>query len=723
MPEIHLSLSFRTIFLFAAFCTACGISFWMYRRTIPPVPEKIRRTFLVLRTAGFFLLFLLLGDPLLSLVTQKTIPPQVVVLVDHSQSMTIVDRQGKRANAVRTLLRSPLWNALQHSADIRSVAFDEKPHESDDFRSDSLSFDGEATDISGALRFVKLHAAENNVQAVVLLSDGDATTGESPLYDADELGIPLFTVGVGDTAEQKDISLKNARTNEIVYAGTRVPVTVTVHSSGFQNDRAEILLKDEKGAVIDRRMQALGSGSLEYSIPLSFVPEQEGMRKYSVEIPPLPGELTGQNNKFIFFVKVLKNKLRVVLIAGSPSADVASVRQALESDRTVSVSAFIERPDGTEWDRALTADTLSAADCIVLIGYPTERSKLSAIQALTHALCDLEKPMLFIAARTMDYTRIHLFDAVLPFSYGQIGSGEFQVFVSVSDLQQNNAVIKLPSTERTAALWNALPPIEHPQVSFVSKPGTNVCAAMRLESSPVNGPLIVTQHRGKQKSESVLGYALWKWRLLAEQDNDAAGLFDRFIQNSVAWLTTHDDSRQVRVQPVKRLLSSHDAADFEAQVYDDAYKPVDDAQISITAASGSNRYECTLAPSESGLYQGTFGRLPAGDYHYTAAVSLHGQPAGSDAGLFTVGAVPEEFYETKMNRSLLQQLAARTEGKYYDAQSSASLFEDIRTMSSLKPHEQRKAAEFEFRESVPVLLLLIFIFALEWFLRKRFGML
>jgi hypothetical protein len=44
-------------------------------------------------------------------------------------------------------------------------------------------------------------------------------------------------------------------------------------------------------------------------------------------------------------------------------------------------------------------------------------------------------------------------------------------------------------------------------------------------------------------------------------------------------------------------------------------------------------------------------------------------------------------------------------------------------MSSLKPHEQRKAAEFEFRESVPVLLLLIFIFALEWFLRKRFGML
>ncbi|MFZ1976615.1 MAG: vWA domain-containing protein [Bacteroidota bacterium] len=723
MPEVHLSFSFRTVFLLAAFCAACGISFWMYRRTIPPIPKNIRRVLFVLRAAAFFLLILLLGDPLLSFVTKRTSSPQIVVLVDHSQSMTIADRQGKRKEMLRTLLHSTIWSEARRFADLRYVTFAEKARDAANFNVDSLSFDGEATDISGALRFVKLHAAENNLQAVVLLTDGAATTGDSPLYDADELAVPIFAVGIGDTAEQKDLFIKNARTNEVVYTGTRVPVTVTVHASGFKNERAEILLKDETGKIIDRRMQSLGTGSQEYSAPLSFVPEQEGMHKYSVEVPMLPGELTGQNNRFTFFVKALKSKLNIVLIAGSPSADAACVRRALEQDRTVSVAACIERPEGTYTEGEYSQAVLAAADCIVLVGFPTSRTKTSTMQTLTHVLCDLEKPLFFIDARIMDYARLHAFDAVLPFSYSDIQPGEFQVFASVSDLQQNNVVMKLPSAERMAPLWNALPPIYHPQVSFVPKPGSDVLAAMRLASSAANGPLIVSQHRGGQKSEAVLGYGIWRWRLLAEQDEDAAGLFDQFIRNSIAWLTTHDDDRRVRVQPVKRLFTTHDDADFEAQVYDDAYRIVDDAMVSVTASNGTDRYECALAPSGSGLYHGTFGHVPAGDYRYTAAVSAQNGQLGTDSGVFTVGSVPEEFYETKMNRSLLQQIAFRTDGKYYDAQNTASLAEDLRNLTSLKPHEQRKAVEFELRDSRPMLALLVLVFSLEWFLRKRYGML
>ncbi len=722
MPEVHLSSSLHTFFLLAAFCAACGISFWMYRTTVPPIPQKIRRVLFVLRAVLFFLLLLLLGDPLLSFVTKKTKSPQIAVLVDCSQSMTIADRQGKRKETLRTLLHLPLWSDVRRFADLRYVRFDAKPHDAADFNADSLSFDGEATDISGALRFVKLHAEENNLQAVVLLSDGIATTGESPLYEADELALPIFTVGIGDTAEQKDLFIKNIRTNEVAYTGTRMPVSVTVHSSGFKNERAEILLKDETGKVIDRRMQSLGAGSQEYSVPLSFIPEEEGMHKYSAEIPVLPGELTGQNNRFTFFVKALKSKMNIVLIAGSPSADAACVRRALEQDRTLSVSAYIGRPDGTYDGGDCSAAVLSAADCIVLDGFPAGWTKAPAVQDLSHAVCDLEKPLFFIDARIIDYARLHALDTALPFLFSDIHTGEFQVFASVSDLKQNDAVMKLRSAERTAPLWNALPPIYHSQISFIPKQGSNVLAALRLASSAADGPLIVTQHRGVQKSEAVLGYGIWRWKLLAEQDEDAAGLFDRFIQNSIAWLTAHDDDRQVRVQPIKRFFTSHEDADFEAQVYDEAYRTVDDAIVAVTAYCGTDRYVCNLAPSGSGLYQGTFGHVPAGDYRYTAAISAQGGKLGSDAGVFSVGSVPEEFYETKMNRPLLQQIAFRTEGKYYDAQNTASMADDLHHVPALKPHEQQKAAEFELRDSRVMLIILVLVFAIEWFLRKRFGM-
>ena len=49
------------------------------------------------------------------------------------------------------------------------------------------------------------NSAASNLQAVVLITDGNSTTGMNPLYEAQELAVPVFTVGVGDTTDQKDL--------------------------------------------------------------------------------------------------------------------------------------------------------------------------------------------------------------------------------------------------------------------------------------------------------------------------------------------------------------------------------------------------------------------------------------------------------------------------------------------------------------------------------------
>ena len=58
--------------------------------------------------------------------------------------------------------------------------------------------------------------------------------------------------------------------------------------------------------------------------------EKEGIQKFTAEVANLPGELTTQNNRMNFFVKVLKSKLRMALIAGTPSEDVAFIRRAID---------------------------------------------------------------------------------------------------------------------------------------------------------------------------------------------------------------------------------------------------------------------------------------------------------------------------------------------------------------------------------------------------------
>jgi hypothetical protein len=89
----------------------------------------------------------------------------------------------------------------------------------------SLQYKGDATDISQALRWANARSREENIRAVVMVTDGNFTTGNNPLYDAEQMGLPLYIVGVGDTTEPKDIAVQPIVTNEYGYVGkVNVPV-------------------------------------------------------------------------------------------------------------------------------------------------------------------------------------------------------------------------------------------------------------------------------------------------------------------------------------------------------------------------------------------------------------------------------------------------------------------------------------------------------------------
>jgi hypothetical protein len=72
---------------------------------------------------------------------------------------------------------------------------------------------------------------------------------------------------------------------------------------------------------------------------------------------------------------------------------------------------------------------------------------------------------------------------------------------------------------------------------------------------------------------------------------------------------------------------------------------------------------------------------------------------------------------------LLQQIAAQSGGRYYDSDNFSSLDQDVTSMPNFEPRDINKSAKIEIWNSRWMLALIVFIFALEWFLRKRNGML
>jgi hypothetical protein len=716
MPELHITTTLNVLVLILAGAASIFLSVFAYRYTVPPVSRFLKACLISLRASGIFLLLFLLGEPLLSLLYRNVDPPTVLVAIDNSKSMAMTDRLGKRKEILRSIVESPPLERLAKHGAIRYAFFDTRWHVPLLFHPDSLRLDGEGTDLGMALRHAKEEAAARNIRAVVLISDGNATIGSSPLARAEEVDIPIFTVGIGDTSEQQDVLVRKVTTNSITYVGNRLPVNVTLKSSGYAGERLEVTLRGSEG-ILDRRMLTLQAGIREYAVPLSVVPVREGRQRLVVEVSRLPGEVSYENNRSVFFTRVLKSKLKIALIAGAPSPDVAFLRRALEEDENLEVLAFIARDRQSFYERPPTREYLSDVDCLVLVGYPTANVPQASFPAVLAAA--EEKGLLFVGGRQLDPERLRLLEPFLPVQMQQIRTDEQQVFVALVEARRSHPILK---TEAPLEAWTQLPPL-FVGTRFRAKAESEILAYARVQSVTLPEPLIVMRHIHRKKSIAIAGYGLWRWRMLSPSLPGGDQLLGDFLSNSVRWLTTREDDRPIRVETTKELFDGREPIEFIGQVYDETYQPVEDAEIDLTITSNSTSMQIALTLLGNGQYEGRIESLPQGEYSYTARVHAEGRPLGEERGTFSVGGFSVEFQETKMNKLLLQQLAHRTGGKYFDPTDIESMPDEIAALPSFQPREVVQRSEVELWNREAMLALVLLIFALEWFLRKRNGML
>jgi len=717
MPDLHLATSLNTFLILLAVIGAGAFAYASYRVTLPPVSQLLRATLTTLRGLSLFMLFLLLGEPLLSLVYHRTEKPILAVLVDQSKSLTIKDRTGDRKGRLLDALDSPAFNTVSSKSEILFGAFDTKLRFPHSISRDSLSFGGDGTDIGGALKQLKSLMAERNLQGVLLLTDGTVTTGPSPLYEAEELGLPVFAVGIGDSSEPHDVLVRKVVSNTITYVGNKVPVNATIKGSGVSNERVEVTLL-EGGKTLDRKTITLEAGAREYDVPLSFTPDQEGTQKLAVDVSHVAGEISYQNNRSSFFVKVLKSKMQVILVAGAPSPDVSAMRRALQDDKNVELKTFIGRGSAQFYEGLLTDQVLREADCMILVGYPRVGDSPTALTAIAHA-ADLGKGLFFVPSRSIDFQKLKALEPYLPFVVPARSEDEGQLFFSLSEDQRNHPILR----STIADIWSKLPPVFTVGASLRAKPESGVLARVRIQNMTTNDPLFLSRRVNRSKSLALGCYGIWRWKSYSEGIAGAELLLENFMSNSVRWLVTRDDERPVQVQPAKEVFAGSDPVEFTAQVYDDNYRPIDAAEVSLSVTKKDQSSQITLTSLGNGRFEGAYDPLPEGDYTYSARVVADGRQISEEKGRFSVGGLNTEFLDTKANKHVLQQIALHTGGQYYEPEDLHRLPDDLASLSGFRVREVNISQQLELWNKTWMLGCLIALLAVEWFLRKRHGML
>ena len=147
MPDIGLSTSYSFALLFLSFLAAAALSSLAYRRTLPPVSRAWRVTLASFRAVALFLLFFLLGEPLLSVLRIDSIPPAVAVVLDNSRSMT-VSSDGRAIGAYEQIASSPEIAAIGDRAELFWYSFDSDLHQLDGWAADAIRLDGDRTGIT-----------------------------------------------------------------------------------------------------------------------------------------------------------------------------------------------------------------------------------------------------------------------------------------------------------------------------------------------------------------------------------------------------------------------------------------------------------------------------------------------------------------------------------------------------------------------------------------------
>ena len=83
--------------------------------------------------------------------------------------------------------------------------------------SDSLTLNGNETNLSNGLRFLKEQYVNRNIQGAVLISDGIYNAGSNPEYATEMMNTPIYTVGLGDSQEYADFKIEEVAVNSIAY--------------------------------------------------------------------------------------------------------------------------------------------------------------------------------------------------------------------------------------------------------------------------------------------------------------------------------------------------------------------------------------------------------------------------------------------------------------------------------------------------------------------------
>ena len=736
---------------------------------------------------------------LLELVVEFTkselVPSHLLVLMDTSESMSLADPYSDAStareaaqrldlmaadgepdvSALRKLSRlqlsqrvvGELLSALGDGRVVSLYGFDGKLTPlAPEAGLDGLAARGSSTGIGDALAGVLAAHRGQDLAGILLVTDGRSNSGLDPRDAAAVAGeqkVPIVALAAATPEPPRNVKLAGINADKEVFIRDPAEIGVLVEAQGLKDATASVTLEqqidDGSWREIGREQVLLGEDAVLKNVAFKITPEAVGKFVYRAKVGDVGPELYEDDNTDTVSIRVVRQGIRVLLIAGYPSPEVQFMRNALLRDTALEFASWLQNAEqgyehiGHRPIRRLPANQKELDHFDVVILFDPDMRNLGPAwpELLTQFVGKAGGGLIYIAGE-LNSQRLFSPEAG---DGALLGSGGTETswlkllpIVRDPGLYQSAADVRLssretwtlelspeggadpifqfaPESSRNREILTSLPGMFWHFPVTRAKNGATVLARHgdpRMRNQFGRHVLMATQLYGPGRTVFLGFDSTYRWRYLHEEYYDGfwARLIDRVGRSKVL------GRDPFRLSIDKSGYRVGDKVTIWAEVLDasDPTSAISELRGSVEWGGDSDLpLDFEPVPEEPGKFEATFVAPQAGAYVANVAPAVVADPDDATRKAtvrFSVEPPRAERDNPTLDRPTLEEIASRSgpEGKVFALTEKDKVAGAFHTKLISKPLVHRD----EIWDAPLLYLAIVLLLTVEWVMRKKYRM-
>jgi hypothetical protein len=753
--------------------------------------SRLKRGLLVgLRMLTLLAAAVMLLEPVLVSSRRETLPSHLMLVIDDSDSMKFSDpytdnsravelaanlklesaggkspvdrlRETPRLDLVKSVLE-PILPALARGREVFTYDLESatQPGAGSATRAKKL---GEiqakrsVSPLGDALSGVLASHRGQSVAGVVLATDGRSNTGEDALRAAQAAAhqnIPIFAIAAGADEGPRNVRLAEIEVSPVIFAKDPTMLAVVSEGRGLRDAEATLTVEqrvnDGAWEPVGQQRIVLGEDGILKRTVFRITPRVVGQYEFRARVEDAGPELTKDDNVATAVVRVVRQQIRVLLIAGAASPEVQFLKNALMRDQHVEFAGWIQHADPgyrQPGDRPLLRmpindGELRQYDVLLLVDPDLRAMSGQWPEMITHFVGQEGGGLIYVAGELYsqqlfenadskspgsDWTRILpvVRDAGLYRSEAEVRlSSQSTYTLDLTPEGRGDPVFEFhPDPLRNRAILTSLPGMYWSFPVTRARPGASVLARHgdpRMSNQYGRHVLLASQLYGPGRTVFIGFDSTSRWRYLSEDYFDGfwARLVDRVGRNKAL-----GGRFPFQVHLGKGVYRVGDRVSVGVR-YTDSAALAEASELTAEleiAGQPPEPLRFEKAPDDPGLLTATFPAQQAGAYSLrivpVAAADL-GSGVRVSTTTFRVEPPRREIDEPSLNRPLLTELARLTGGQVFDLADVRRLDDAISMREVTRTLETRD----ELWDAPVLFATIVLSLTVEWVLRKVYRM-